>query len=268
MNGRSRPDRLGAQPGRLGHVQLGQFGHVERRRGLGVALPHRGYCRWSTRIARGEHGQPETPLVPHAEERPHHVVEPAQLPQGDQSAPVGRMLPGPRADAGEGDPAPRGRVRCRHDESPIAAPWVLRVVPLAAVPPSALPVAALASCRSRWRTSMPPLNRCEGSTGPSRAAASARHPPAGPRGSAVSSAAKCARSPACQRRSSGRISGPSRATARASRSEAGAVTNTARVSSGRTTARAALTPSNTSTGATGTGTGRGRKHCRTQLYRR
>jgi hypothetical protein len=70
--------------------------------------------------------------------------------------------------------------------------------------------------------------------------------------SAVASAAKCSCSLRRQRSRYGPTASPSRATARAMRSPAGAVTRMVRVASARAAARAALTPSMTSTGPAGT----------------
>jgi hypothetical protein len=108
------PDRLTVEERGLPHVKLGQLGDVERLSRLRVPLVDLRVLPVIDPDRGGEVGEAEAPLIPHPEESLDHVVEAAQLTQRGERAPVGRVLPGPRADAGEHQPPPRrGLSRCR-----------------------------------------------------------------------------------------------------------------------------------------------------------
>ena len=237
MNGSAMPTRLALSQRRLGHVQLGQLGHVERRRRLGEALVHprdtaggRPGCRWPGTASR-------KPARSTCRRTPCST---SSKPRSSRSA-----IRAPRSagcsQARELMPVSVIRRRAARVRSPSCwlpvSPSLSRIVPqpVTAVhaPLSGAHVVPVRVVRQRRRAVHHQVDVGRGAVG-----GEVRPLPVVPAD-----------------RSSGRIAGPSRVTARASRSAAGAVTNTARVSSGRTTARAALTPSTTSTGATGTGTG-------------
>ena len=209
MNGLAMPMHIAVDRAVVLHVQLGQLGHVERRRRLGEEPVDPRVLPVIDPDRAAEELQPPGPLVPQRVERLEHVVEAAQLAQRGQRAPVGRVLPGPRADAGQRDPPPRGRAVARrgHPSAPAS-----RAVPCR------VPVS-----RDRRRTcaDRPSAHAhakdASTQSGPGRAGPPARRRRAGRRRRACRPRRSAAVLPGRHRAATAAIASPSRASARASR---------------------------------------------------